>query len=140
MRLHGGAQPLDPGTAACAEIVLAHVGGVQDRLRGEQAQLAQERDRLLGLARLARAAPGIELPDHTLEHHQFRLGLLVTGAGGLAGLLEPSLHDREIGERELARDHIMVAHRIDRPHDVHDIGIVEAAEHVDDGIHLADVR
>jgi len=34
----------------------------------------------------------------------------------------------------------VVAHRIDRAHHVHDVGVFEAANHVHDRVHFADVR
>ncbi len=67
------------------------------------------------------------------------MGLFVAGARRFPGLLETALDDREVGEGQLAGDHIVVAHGIDGAHHVHDVGIVETANHVDDGVDFADV-
>src|SRR2546427_8990636 len=47
--------------------------GVQDRLGGEQAELAEEPHGRVALARLARAAPGVQLLHHALEQYDLRL-------------------------------------------------------------------
>src|SRR5437868_10939351 len=103
MRLNGGAELVEPPAPARGQVLLVDVRRVQDRLRREQAELAQEPDRRLALTGLARAAARVELRHHALEYHQLRLRSLVAGARGLAGLVEPPLHHREIGQGELAR-------------------------------------
>src|SRR2546426_8147472 len=107
-RSHRGAERVEPLAAAPREVVLVHVGGVEDRLRREQAEPAQEPHGLLALAGLARSAARVQLLHHPLEQDELRLRLLVAGAGGLAGLLEAPLHDREVRDRELARDDVVV--------------------------------
>src|SRR5437667_3371041 len=84
-------------------------------------------------------SPTVELRDHALQHTELGLGVLVARARGLARLLEPSLHHGEVRQRELARDDVMVAHRVHGPHHVHHVRVLEAADHVDDGVHLADM-
>src|SRR3989454_3182558 len=108
MRLDRGAQLIEPGTAARREGVLVDVRGVQGRLGGEQAELAEEPHGRVALARLARAAPGVQLLHHAVEQYDLRLGLFVARARRLARLLEAPLDHREIRERQLARDDVMV--------------------------------
>ena len=45
----------------------------------------------------------------------------------------------EIGQHQLGLDRLGVADRIDAAFDMGDVGILEAAQHVDDGIDLADI-
>src|SRR2546430_9556372 len=112
MRLRGGAQAADPGSAACGEVVLVHVRGVEDRLRGEQSQLAQEPQGLFGLTGLPGPAPRVELAQHALEHDELELGRLVPGPRRLAALVEAPLDHAPIGERDLARDDVVVAYGV----------------------------
>src|SRR5438132_11774785 len=101
VRLYRGAQAADPGSAARREVVLVHVRGVEDRLRGEQSQLAQEPHGLFGLTRLPSPAPRVELAQHALEYDKLELGRFVPGPRRLAGLVEAPLDHAQIGEREL---------------------------------------
>ncbi len=121
VRLHRGLQLVEPFAPARCEVVFVDVGGVENRLRGEQSQRAEELDRIG-------------------EEDELELGLLVARARGLPRLVEAALDAGEIGERQLARDHVVIAHRIDRPHDVHHVGVFEAADDVHDRVHFADVR
>src|SRR5207245_9846366 len=47
--------------------------------------------------------------------------------------------ERQLGERCLDGDDVVIADGIERPHDVDDIGVLEATDHMDDGVHFADV-
>src|SRR6185503_8391025 len=55
----------------------------------------------------------------------------------MAGL--PAANGLQVREHQLGVDHLDVAHRVDRARDVMDVGILEAAHHLDDRVHLADV-
>ena len=50
------------------------------------------------------------------------------------------LHALEVCERQLGIDRFDVAHGIDGPFHVYDVGILETAHDMDDGVHLAYVR
>ena len=54
-------------------------------------------------------------------------------------LLPPTLDRLEVLELQLGVHHLLVPHRVDRPIDVDDIGILEAAKHVDDRVGLTDI-
>ena len=79
-----------------------------------------------------------------LEHLGLAQELLVA-LGGLGRLLDAAVDHLQIGHDELQINSADVAQRIDRfvlagiGHHVHDVLIVEAAHHVDDGIGAADV-
>ena len=137
--LHRGPELVDPFAATGREVVFVDVGSIEDRLGGEQAERAQELDRVAVFARFTRAAPRVQLLHDALEQHELELGFLIAGARRLARLVEPALDHGEIRQRELARDDVVVAHRIDRAHHVHDVGVFEGANHVHDGVHFADV-
>ncbi len=109
--------------AASAEHVLVHVEDVDERLGGEQAQLADRfevdgcrGERRPGIQRLLRF-------DRGLEHDRLDpLGLeflLVAGDRLLEGL--------QVGEHELGVDRLEVALGVDAAVDVHDVGVGEAA-------------
>src|SRR5258705_7994428 len=78
--------------------------------------------------------------DDALEQDQLGLCFFVAGAGGLARLVEPPLHHRQIRKGELAGNDVVIAHRIDGTHDMHDIRILKRPNHVHDGVDFADVR
>ena len=62
-----------------------------------------------------------------------RLGLLLQG--------NPApLQTIQIGQHQLGLDDIGIAAGIDTPLDVRDVGILKAAQHIGDGIDLADMR
>ena len=81
--------------------------------------------------------------EHSLrafEHRQLRVCILIAGARGALHSVESPFYRPEIRERELELDHVAVADGIDRTHHVRDVGIVEAADDLYDGVGLADVR
>ncbi|MCY1297378.1 hypothetical protein D9M70_468150 [compost metagenome] len=70
---------------------------------------------------------------------QLRHGVLVLAAGALAGLLGAALEAVEVGEHQLGLDRLGIGDRVDAAFDVGDVVILEAAQHMHDGIHFADV-
>ena len=52
---------------------------------------------------------------------------------------EAALEAVEVGEHQLGLDRLGVAHRIDRALDMGDVAVLEAAQHMGDGVDLADV-
>ena len=52
--------------------------------------------------------------------------------------LDASLQRAQVGEQQLRLDQLHVAHRIDPALDVGDVAALEAAQHVEDRIHLPD--
>ena len=76
-------------------------------------------------------------------------GLAAGGPGAAASLSpplslrfrfgEPLLDALEVGQHQLGLDGLGVGERIDPALDVGDVGILEAAQHVGDGVALADV-
>ncbi len=64
---------------------------------------------------------------------------LVLAGSALAGLLQTALDAFEVGEHEFRFDRVGIADRVDAAFDMGDVGIFEAAEHMDDGIDFADI-
>ena len=66
-------------------------------------------------------------------------GLLVAALGLLAVLVGAALGGLQVGEDQLEVDDLDVADRVDAVLDMGDVGVVEAADDVEDGVHAADV-
>ena len=127
---------------AFSRIFLADIGDIQNRLRCHQLQLAQNFAFLGGQARQYRA-------------HGFA-GLQRGKAGSITvncscASFSPSLaffcvvdqalfKTVEIGQHQFGFHRFGVADRIDRAFDMGDIAAFETAQHMDDGIDLADMR
>ncbi len=76
---------------------------------------------------------------HRLQQTGFQFRLGVAGLGGAGGLVEPLLDAGQVGETELDADDLAVTDRIHASGDMLHVGIVEAADHVHDGVNLANV-
>ena len=74
-----------------------------------------------------------------LQYGKLHLGILVAGSGSLLGLGQSAFDGLEVLELQLGVDDLLVADGVDGAVDVGDVVVVEAAEHVDDGVGLADV-
>ena len=92
------------------------------------------RDR--GLARGLALAQGVE---RLLDHRRLGRGFLVAALGALLEVGQALLEAVEVGQHQLGLDDLGVAHRIDAARDVGDVAVLEAAQHVGDGVDLADV-
>ena len=64
---------------------------------------------------------------------------LVAGLGWLGVAVLTLLSTGKVCENQFRVDDLDVAHRIDRPADMVDVGILETPHHLHDGVHLADV-
>ena len=131
--------------AHCVEIGIirksrfAHVGDVHERLVGEQAQRPEQQMLLGAQFEAAHRQALIELGAHS--HQQLaQLGLvLAAGLGAFVRTRHPLFHGLQIGKRELGVDGLDIGDGIDAAGHVHHVLVLEAAHHVGDGIHLADV-
>ena len=77
--------------------------------------------------------------DEAGEERVFRLRDLVAGLGRLGVAILTFLRAGEVGEDQFGVDDLDVAHRVDRPADVVDVGVLETPHDLHDGVHLADV-
>ena len=123
---------------AAGQVVLTHIGGIDDRLGGEQAQGPNQGLLLLGQDH---RTGGAALLQHRLDALQgaiLELGLLA-GAQLLLEALAALLHLGQIGKPKLQVDDLGIAARVHRARNVNHVIVLEAAHHVHDGVHLADV-
>ncbi len=85
---------------------------------------------------------GSPLREHVLEPpHElhFFQRLLVAGLGHLLGLVQPLLDRVQVGKHELRLDHFDVFLGVHLVRHMDHVRVFEAAHHVGNGIHLADV-
>ena len=74
-----------------------------------------------------------------LHHRQDGHRLLVLAGRALADLHDAALQTFEVGQHQLGFDRLGVRYRIDTALDMGDVVILEAAQHMHDGVDLADV-
>ena len=67
------------------------------------------------------------------------LGLLVAALGGPLGLGQGVVEGLDVGQHQLDLDRLDVRDRVDRAGDVDDVGVLEAADDLEDRVDLADV-
>ncbi len=77
--------------------------------------------------------------DDGFHDRQLRHGILVLAGGALARLLDAALEAFEVGEHQLGLDRVGIADRIDAAFDMGDVVVLEAAQHMHDGIDFADI-
>ena len=121
-------------------VALVDVADVEDRLGGQQLRPV-ERELLLGVLRLGqprRLAVAKQL-QRLAEHRGLDLRLLVALLGLLGEGGDPLLEAFEVGEHQFGLDRVGVGDRIDPPLDMGDVAALEASQHVDDRVDLADV-
>ena len=87
----------------------------------------------------ARRLAGLQQFERRLHHRQHGGRFLVLAAGALADLHDAALEAVEVGEHQLGLDRLGVGDRVDAALDMGDVVILEAAQHMDDGVDLADV-
>ena len=123
---------------AVGEAVLVQVGGVDHGLEGQQVAGGDQAAVVL----VAVVAPGglavVEPGEQALEHLHLVEELLVP-LGGLLGLVDPPLHHLRVGQDQLQVDDVDVPDGVRGALHMDDVLVVEAADHVDDGVGHADV-
>ena len=77
--------------------------------------------------------------ERLAEHGRLDLRFLVALLGLLDEVRDAPLEAIEVGEHQLGLDRLGVGDRVDAALDVGDVAALEAAQDVDDGVHLADV-
>src|SRR3569833_363906 len=118
---------------------LVDVADVERRFRREKLQLAEG---LLFVGRAldeTRRLAVAEEGERAVDEIQRELALLVAALGFLLDAGAALLEAFEVGEHERGLDHLSVGDRINLVGDVDDVGILEAAQHVGDGVAFADV-
>ena len=134
-----GAQCLQVRPLIAGQLRIGDVGGVEDRLCGEQRERLQDRLLVARQLRLPQSAAVLEEGVRALEGRELGERFFIAGLGGALHAVQPLLHGGEVGEGELELDDLAIAHGIDAVHHVQDVVVVEAADDVHDRVRLADV-
>ncbi len=87
----------------------------------------------------ARGLAFVQVRQQAFQQRDQLLRILVARLGLLAVALDGAFHHGQVGQCQFGQDDFDVGNRIDLAGDVHHVGIVKTAHHVDDGIGLADV-
>ena len=125
------------------EALLVHVGGVDNGLQAQQVGCLHDGP-VVAAVEGAGGLSGVEVLGQRLEYLRFVEELLVA-LGGLGGLLHAAVHHFQVGHDKLQIDSLDIAQRVYRHvlagvgHHMHDVLVVKAAHHVNDGIGAADV-
>jgi len=122
-----------------AVAVAGDVGDVEHRLAGQQAGGVELPPLVGGQAGGAQRRPAFEnLP---IAEQALALGGVLVGMGPpvLVALGDRAIEHLEVGEHELGLDDLRVALRVDAGEDVGHLAAWEAADHVGDGVDLADL-
>ena len=121
-------------------IAFVDVADVEHRLGGQQLR-ALERLCFLGILRLGqpRRLDCAQQLERLAEHRGLDLRFLVALLRLLDEVGDAPLEAVEVGQHQLGLDRLGVGDRIDPALDMGDVAALEAAQHMDDRIHLADV-
>ncbi len=115
-----------------------HVAHVEHRLQGDHLSVTNEGAFFRGESECASGPTLGEMSDQLLHGGLFEHQRLVP-AGRPGDTIESSLRHLQVGEHQLGVDDLDVAQRVDGFVDVGDIGVLEAAHDVQDGVDAADV-
>ena len=77
--------------------------------------------------------------DQFFDDCRFRLGHFVPRAHGFVQPVAALLQGREVGEDQFRVDDFDVPHRVDISGDMMDVPVFKTADHLDNGVDLADV-
>ncbi len=118
---------------------LLDVADIEDGLGGQQLEAAPGLRVLRRHPHRARRAPRLERLAGEAQQALLLHRLAVAAAHPAGEALEPALDRLEVGEHQLGLHRLGVGHRVDAALDMGDVVVLEAAQHVGDGVDLADV-
>src|SRR2546423_5559128 len=121
------------------QLGVTDVGGVEDRLDGEKRKRFEKRFLCRTESRFPQPASLLQKPVCLFQKGKLYLGFLIAGSRCPTRFVESVLEGREVGNRQLELDYLAIAHRVNGTHNVRDVGILEAAHDVHNGVGLADV-
>ena len=121
------------------DLVLRKVGDVDGLLQGQQVGLGDDGE-LLGIVGVGAGQLAlVQVLQQTGKELGLGGELLVAALHGLLALVDAALHHLDVGHDQLQVDDVDVTQRIGAALDVGDIAVLEAANHMDDGVGGADV-
>ena len=125
------------------EALLVHIGGIDDGLQAQQIRRF-DNSPVVAAVKGAGGLSCVQMLRQRLEYLCLTEELLVA-LGGFGGLLHPAVHHLQIGHDQLQIDRLDVAQRVHRhvlagvSHHMHDVLVVKAAHHMNDGVGTANV-
>ena len=120
------------------EAGLVHVGREDHGLEGEQVSGVQNLPLVL-VADIAAGGLALVEPVPQALEDLGRVEEFLIPLAGLGVLVDPPLHHLQVGHDQLQVDDLNVPGGVAAALHVDDIGVVEAAHHMDDGVGLPDV-
>ena len=123
---------------ARGQVVFAHVGGVDDRLGGEQPQGLHHGGLLIAERHTAGRPSGFQHHLNPLQGGVFGLGFLA-GTGLFLEALTALFDLAEIGKPQFQIDHLRIPGRSHRSGHMDHIVVVKTTDHMDDRVHFPDV-
>jgi len=121
------------------ELRFAHVGGIDDRLSGEQGNISKDLPLRIAFAFKATGrGAGFQIGLEPLEHIHFGLVLLVA-LECLYSPVDPAVENVDIREDQFVVDGFNIPLGVDGAVHMDDLAILKAAYHMDDGIHFPDM-
>jgi hypothetical protein len=121
------------------EVALPDVGGEEGWLGGEQRCRSGQFPFFAGEWEGDGRAAGVEVEFEFVEDEVFGQGMFIAAFEFAAEFLTASAQRFEVGEDEFGGDDLDIAQGVDVTVDVMNVGVLEAADDLDDGIHFADV-
>ena len=92
-----------------------------------------------GRPRVLAGLPVFRCAPNLLQQMRLQQGVLVAAFDVARDLLQPLLDGLQVGQHQFGRHDLDVPHRVNVPGDVDNVRVLEAAHHVDERVHLADV-
>ena len=125
---------------ARGRVSLADIAHIKHRLCGEQLQAPEDRPVVRAVkGDAARRAARLQRFEHGCHRAGQDLLLPVAGRRALLRLVETPLQAFEVRQHELGLDRLGVAPRVDSAFHMRHAAVLEAAQHMGDGVHFADI-
>ncbi len=121
------------------EAVLVEIRGIDDGLVGEKVGRGDNLALLLVGLKAAGGTSAVHPLDEAAEDLCFLFEFLVAALGVFLRLVLAAAEHFDVGEDELEIDGLNVAHGVVRALVADDVGIIKAADDVNDGVRVADV-
>ena len=127
---------------ALGGVAFCDVADIKNRLGGQKVQALQRQQVFCSnvLQHQADRLAVLEQFECRFHHRQNGEGFLVLAGGALADLNDAAFDTFKVRKHQLRFNRLGVRYGIDTAFDMGDVIVLEAAQHMHDGIHLADIR